>query len=528
MIAKTYKPVAVIVLDGFGIAPPSDSNAVYLAKKPVFDDLIKNYPHSVITAAGEAVGLPWQEMGNSEVGHMNIGSGRIVYQELPKINKAITDGTFFKNEAFLKVIEHVKTNKSALHLLGLASEGGVHSHIEHLFALMELAKMSKVKNVYLHVITDGRDTPPKVALDGIEMIRDRIKEIGVGEIASVSGRYFAMDRDERWDREEKAYKAIVLGEGPQANSAEKAIKDSYNREVFDEMIEPVTIAEKGRPIGKMNPKDGVIFFNFRSDRAKQMTKAIVLPGFDKFKRGPRIPDLEFATMIQYDRDLPVDIAYPPEKIENSLGEILANNKKTQFHIAETEKYAHVTVFFNCGRISPFPGEDRELITSPQVATYDLQPEMSASEVADRAVKKLSEGKTDFMILNFANPDMVGHTGNIPAATKAVEAADECLGKVVKKIFDLGGAAIITADHGNCEVMRNLQTGEMLKEHTANPVPFIIVAEDRRFKTPPKNLVTDLGVLAPVGVLGDVAPTVLDMMGLPKPKEMGGISLLNMI
>lgn len=521
---KKYKPVVLIIFDGWGVAPPSEWNAISLANTPNFDDLIRHYPHSVITASGEAVGLSWQEMGNSEVGHMNIGSGRVVYQYLPRISRSITDGSFFKNEAFLHALEQVKKNNSKLHLLGLVSVGGVHSHIEHLYALLELAKREGIEKVYIHAITDGRDVPKDSALNFISELKGRIKDIGVGKIATLCGRYWSMDRAEHWERTKKAYDLMVEGKGEEYKSAEEALRDSYRKGIFDEELGPKIIDKSGL----VSDNDALIFFNFRSDRTRQLTKAFILPGFEKFER-KEVKNLFFVTMTEYEKDLPVEIAFPEIKMKNTLPEVISKAGLRQLHIAETEKFAHVTFFFACGRLKPFPGEDREIVASPEVASYDQQPEMSAFEVTDKLIKLINTGKYDFVVVNYANCDMVSHTGDISAAREAVEAVDNCLGRVVKTVLDLDGALVITADHGNAEVMRDPITGKMNKEHTTNPVPFIVVSNDRRKEIKPGETVsTDLFILSPVGVLADVAPTVLDLMGLKKPKEMTGISLLPVI
>lgn len=521
---KKYKPVALVILDGWGIAPPSEGNAVSLADTPNFDDLVRHYPHSVITASGEAVGLSWQEVGNSEVGHMNLGSGRVVYQHLPRISKAITDGSFFKNEAFLHATKHVKKNNSKLHLLGLVSVGGVHSHSEHLYALLEMAKRQGIKKVYIHAITDGRDVSRDSGLNFISELEERIKDIGIGKIATVCGRYWTMDRAEHWDRTKKAYDLMVEGKGEEFTSAKEAIEDSYKKEVFDEELEPKIIDKEGL----VSDNDAIIFFNFRADRTKQLTKAFILPGFEEFERN-ELKNLFFVTMTEYDKALPVEVAFPEIEMRNTLPEVISKAGLKQLHIAETEKYAHVTFFFACGRLQPFPGEDREIVVSPEVASYDQQPEMSAFEVTEKLMGLINTGKYDFIIVNYANPDMVGHTGSIPAAKEAVEAVDNCLGRVVKAVLELDGALVIIADHGNADVMRDPVTGKINKEHTTNPVPFLVVSNNRRREIGPGEIVSaDLSILAPIGVLADVAPTILDLMDLKKPKEMMGMSLLPMV
>ncbi len=517
---SNIKPTILIVLDGFGIAPMHEGNAVARAKKPFFDSLIRDYPHALLQASGEEVGLPKFEFGNSEVGHMNLGSGRVMYQELPKIDKAIQDKSFFTNKALIGAIEHVKKNNSSLHLMGLVSPGGVHSHSRHLYALLELAKKEKVRNVYIHAFTDGRDTPKDSAKDFILELEQKIKKLRVGKIATISGRFYALDRDNRWERVEKAYRVMVLGEGRESKNTKEAIEDSYKRNIYDEELEPVVI--KGVD-GKISANDAVIFFNFRSDRAKQITRAITSPEFDGFKR-ELIPNLYFVCMTKYDEGLPVKIVFTENKINNVLGEVVSKNNLKQLRIAETEKYAHVTVFFNCGRIDPFKGEDRMLIPSPQVDSYDKKPEMSALEVTDKVLEDIEKGEHDFTLINYANSDMVGHTGNLQAAIKGIETIDKCLSKVMPKILEKDGNVIITADHGNADIMINLINGEINKEHTVNPVPFIAISNNKKGQ----GKLEDLSLLLPIGILTDVTTTVLSLMGLDKPEEMTGTNLLEYI
>lgn len=526
---KATKPVTVVILDGYGITLPSPGNAISLANKPVIDDLVKHYPHTLLEASGELVGLPWGEFGNSEVGHMNIGAGRVMYQDLPRVDKAIQDGSFFSNKVLQGAIKQVKDKNSRLHLMGLVSPGGVHSHIRHLYALLELAQKEGLKEVYVHAFLDGRDMPPQSGLGIIQELEAKMKELKIGKIASVSGRYFAMDRDENWDRMKKAYAAMVTGQNPTADSAVAAIEKSYAQKIYDEEFEPVTIAG-GQTIAD---GDAVIHFNYRSDRGRQLATVFTDPEFSEFdrldpasSRGEQVfSNLYFATFTDFGLRVPVPIAFTLEKIENSLGEALSQRGLKQLRIAETEKYAHVTIFFNCGQMDPFANEDRQLIPSPGVKSYAEKPEMSAYEVTDKFLERIAN--YDFALLNFANADMVGHTGDIPAATKAVETVDKCLSRIVKKVQSLGGALIITADHGNADVMLNLQTGEIMKEHTVNPVPCIIVDENRRSKSS-AGASTDLSMLTPTGVLSDIAPTVLDLMGLEKPEEMTGMSLRDII
>ena len=503
------KPVALIILDGFGFENKTTGNAVKAAKKPNFDKLWENYATTLIGASGEDVGLPDGQMGNSEVGHLNIGAGRVVYQELTRITKAIREGDFFENEALLKAMENAKN--SNLHIMGLLSDGGVHSHINHLKGVLELAKKQGVQNVYVHAYMDGRDTAPDSGLGYIKEIEEYMSQNSVGKIATVSGRYYAMDRDNRWERVHKAYDAIVRGQGHKAESAVEAMESSYKDEVLDEFVIPTVITSDNEPIATIKKGDSVIFFNFRPDRAREITRTLVDPNFEGFEREHF--DLTFVTMTQYDKTMPnVIVAYKPVSLENTLGQYISGKNKTQLRIAETEKYAHVTFFFNGGREEAYEGEDRILIPSPKVATYDLKPEMSAYEVTEALLKKMEEDPKDLVVLNFANPDMVGHTGVFEAAVKAVETVDECLGRVVEKITSMGGACLISADHGNAEQMIDPSTGGAFTAHTTNKVPFILV-KDGDVK------------LRENGKLCDFAPTILDIMGLEKPAEMSGSSLI---
>ena len=506
------KPVMLMILDGFGIAEASEGNAVSLAKKPNFDKLIKEYPHSMLEASGMAVGLPEGQMGNSEVGHLNIGAGRIVYQELTRITKAIADGDFFKNEELLKAMKNAKENSTALHLMGLLSDGGVHSHINHLKGLLEFAKKEGLTEVYVHAFMDGRDVAPSSGKEFIEKTEEMMKEVGVGKIATVSGRYYAMDRDNRWERVELAYNAIVRGTGNTATSAVEAIQESYNDKKTDEFVVPTVVLEDGKPTSTVKSGDSVVFFNFRPDRARELTRALTQKDFDGFNAEKL--DLTFVTMTQYDKTFEgVMIAFKPQTLENTLGEFVANKGLNQLRIAETEKYAHVTFFFNGGVEQPNENEDRALIASPKVATYDLKPEMSAYEVTEELLKRIDSDKYDMIILNYANPDMVGHTGVIPAAVKAIETVDECLGKVADKILEKGGSLFITADHGNAETMIDFKTGTPFTAHTTDPVPFVWVTKDTE------------GKMLESGKLSDIAPTMLHEMGLEAPSEMTGHSLI---
>ena len=500
------KPVALIILDGYGINPNHEKgvNAIYEANTPVMDRLMATCSHATLNASGMDVGLPDGQMGNSEVGHTNIGAGRIVYQELTRITKAIQDGDFFENPALKSAMENCLKNGSNLHLCGLLSDGGVHSHNTHLYGLLTMAKNMGVQNVYVHCFLDGRDVPPSSGADFVKELQAKMEEIGVGRIATVMGRYYAMDRDNRWERVEKAYRAMVDRDGVQASDAFEAVKASYAQEVTDEFVVPAVI-EGGAGI---TGKDSVIFYNFRPDRAREITRTLVDPDFTGFARELIKP--HFVCMTQYDAQMPnVDVAFKPEKLTNTFGEILSKHGLKQLRIAETEKYAHVTFFFNGGVETVCEGEDRALIPSPKVATYDLKPSMSAFEVTEEAVKRISSGKYDAIILNFANCDMVGHTGVFQAAVEAVETVDECLGKVVDAVLAQGGCALITADHGNADQMLDTD-GEPFTAHTTNPVPLVLVGLDRKIAS---------------GRLADLAPTLLQIMGIEKPTEMTGKSLL---
>lgn len=502
----------LLILDGFGINEKNEANAVASAKTPHLDAIMKKYPTVKGYASGMDVGLPDGQMGNSEVGHLNMGAGRIVYQQLTSITKAIKDGDFFKNAALLKAMNVCKENNSALHLFGLLSDGGVHSHIEHLYGLLEMAKKEGLDKVYVHAFVDGRDTPPTSAKGFMEQLVAKMNEIGVGKVASISGRYYAMDRDNRWERVEQAYNAIALGKGVEATDPVKAIADSYANGKNDEFIAPTVITENGEAIGIIKPEDSIIFFNFRPDRAREMTRVFCDPEFDGFER-ERI-GTAFTTFTQYDITMPnVEVCFLPEELTNTFGEFLAKNGKTQLRIAETEKYAHVTFFFNGGEEEPNEGEERILVPSPKVATYDLQPEMSVPEVSDKLDAAIRSGKYDVIICNFANPDMVGHTGNLEAAEKAIEAVDTAVGKVIQAIEETNGYAFICADHGNAEQMVDYTNGELFTAHTTNPVPFVLVNY--------KEGVT----LKEGGKLADIAPTLIEMMGMEKPAEMTGESLL---
>lgn len=501
------KPIALIIMDGFGINPSDYGNAIKAANTPNLDRLFKTCPHTKIGASGLNVGLPDGQMGNSEVGHTNIGAGRIVYQELTRITKSIADGDFFKNEAFLKAVDNCKKNDSALHVMGLLSDGGVHSHNSHLYAIIELAKRSGLKNVYVHCFLDGRDVPPTSGKEYVAELKNKLSEIGVGKIASLSGRYYAMDRDNRWDRVNKAYDAIVNGEGVKNSDPVAAVEQSYKNNITDEFVVPVVCTENA----EIKADDSVIFFNFRPDRAREITRSLVDPEFKGFERKKGFFPLTYVCMTQYDATMPnVSVAFKPQSLKNTFGAYLADNGLTQLRIAETEKYAHVTFFFNGGVETPNKGEDRALIPSPKVATYDLQPEMSAYLVTDEVEKRIASDKYNVIILNFANCDMVGHTGVFDAAVKAVETVDECVGRVTKAVADKGGVSLITADHGNADKMKE-DDGSPFTAHTTNLVPFIVVGNECELREG--------------GKLADIAPTMLDIMGMKQPAEMDGKTLI---
>lgn len=522
------KPVVLMILDGWGIAPDSDGNAITRAELPIFNRLIRTYPTFPLRASGDEVGLSWGEMGNSEVGHLTIGAGRVFYQSLPRINHAISDGNFFKNKALLAACAHAKKNKSTLHLVGLVSPGGVHSHQDHLYTLLEMAKKEGVKEVAIQAILDGRDTKLDAGVDFIKKLQDKIKEIGVGTIASLSGRYYAMDRDNRWDRTAKAYVAMVNGEGEKSDDPLAATKESYKKKIFDEEFEPTVIVDKNnQSVAPIKDKDAVIFFNFREDRMRQITKAFVLPDFDKFERKTFFKNVFYATMTEYEKNLPVEVAFPSEIIATCLAKVMSDGGLKQLHIAETEKYAHVTLFLNGMKEENFTGEEREIIPSPKVASYDQKPEMSAEAISARVIKEIMADKHDVIILNFANPDMVSHTGDMKATVKANEVVDHEIGKILEAVLLKNGAAVITADHGNAEEVVNVQTGAKDKEHSTNPVPMIVVGKEWEGKITPELEAVgwDLSLVPPVGALADIAPTVLKILGLKKPKEMTGTSLI---
>ncbi|MDM5339950.1 2,3-bisphosphoglycerate-independent phosphoglycerate mutase [Fictibacillus enclensis] len=506
------KPVALIILDGFACRDEKKGNAVAHAKKPNFDRYWETYPHNHLTACGEAVGLPPGQMGNSEVGHLNIGAGRIVYQSLTRVNLAIKEGEFYENSTFIDAMDDVKKKGTNLHIFGLLSDGGIHSHIDHIFALLETAKRQGVEKVYLHGFLDGRDVPPQSAKGYIQKTLDKMKELGVGQIATLSGRYYSMDRDKRWDRVEKSYRAMVYGEGPDYTDPLEVVEDSYKNEIYDEFVLPSVLKkEDGTPVANIQDGDSIIFCNFRPDRAIQISQVFTNEDFRGFDRGDKFPkDIHFVCLTNFSETVKGDVAFKPTNLDNTLGEVLSQQNYKQLRIAETEKYPHVTFFFSGGREAEFEGETRILIDSPKVATYDLKPEMSVYEVTDALLKEIEGEKHDAIILNFANPDMVGHSGKLEPTIKAIEAVDECLGKVVDAILQKDGYAIITADHGNSDEVVTLE-GKPMTAHTTNPVPVIVTKKDIELRDG--------------GKLADLAPTFLSLLGGKQPKEMTGESLI---
>ncbi|MEA2016359.1 MAG: 2,3-bisphosphoglycerate-independent phosphoglycerate mutase [Actinomycetota bacterium] len=513
---KIKRPACLIIMDGWGLSEESRGNAVKTAKTPNIDNYYKIYPHVKLKPSGEAVGLPEGQMGNSEVGHLNIGAGRVVYQEFTRINKAIKEGTFFENKILLSTLKDAKENGKSLHIMGLVSDGGVHSHIRHLKALIGLAAEKEVENLFIHAFLDGRDVPPRSAIPYLNEVDDYLKKKGSGRIATISGRYYSMDRDNRWDRTKKSYDALAYREGRKFKRAAEVVESSYDDGVDDEFLVPAIVECKDEEKAKISSGDSVIFFNFRPDRARQITSAFISgKEFDKFDRGQNPPKVYFVSMTQYDKEYRIPVAFPPAKIVNTLGEVLSDNKLKQLRIAETEKYAHVTFFFNGGVEKPYDGEDRVLIPSPKVATYDLKPEMSAYEVTDEVINRIKSKKYDVIILNFANPDMVGHTGVMDAAVKAVKTVDECVEKVNKELIKNGGIALITADHGNAEKMMDVETGKVITSHSTSPVPFIVCDENLKLKKDEGNF-----------KLSDISPTILNIIGIKKPEEMTGESILS--
>ena len=506
-------PLVLLILDGWGLNKKTEGNAIASARTPNIDRIWNEYPVTALSASGEDVGLPEGQMGNSEVGHLNIGAGRVVYQDFTRINKEIREGTFYTNDKLLAAIDHAKKNNSTLHLMGLLSDGGVHSHIKHLFALLDLAKNNSLQKVRVHCFLDGRDVPPDNALEYIEQLEEKISALNIGRIATVMGRYYAMDRDRRWDRIRKAYEAMVLGEGLSSASASRAVEDAYRRNETDEFVQPTVILDpEDQTLNMVNNGDSVIFYNFRPDRARQITHAFVDREYNGFNRTVKLNNLLFTCMTLYEDTINAPVAYEPHFLVNTLGEVLSKQGIKQLRLAETEKYAHVTFFFNGGKETPFPGEDRLLISSPKVATYDLKPEMSALEVTGAFLERLAAGGYQVMIMNYANADMVGHTGIFEVTVKAIEAVDYCMGQVIGEVLEKGGTALVTADHGNAEEMRD-EEGKPHTAHTTNPVPFILVNESLKS-----------AVLRP-GRLEDIAPTILSLLGIPKPSKMTGSCLI---
>ncbi len=522
------KPVILLILDGWGVAPAGEGNPIEAADTPVFDEICSTFPTVTVRASGEAVGLSWGEMGNSEVGHLTIGAGKIFYQSLPRINLAIQNGEFFTNPMFIEAAKHAKANRSAFHILGILSPGNVHGSDEHINALLLFAKQQGLTDVVVHPILDGRDAIYNSGIEFVRALEAKMAELGVGRIGSISGRFYAMDRDNRWERVEQAYRALTgVGDAKRYDDPVKAVEESYAAKVYDEEFVPVIITGKdGQPAGPVRDGDAVIFANFRPDRARQMAQAFSVPSFTKFDR-PFMKNLLFVTMMEYEKGTPVKVAFPPEYITTCLAKEISAAGLKQLHIAETEKYAHVTFFLNGMREEENPGEERVIIPSPRVSSYDQAPEMSAMKIAERIVKEINAGTYDVIIANFANADMVGHTGNFAATKKASEVIDTCIGNIVNAALPAGGVVIITADHGNGEEVLNLQTNELDKEHSTNPVPFMVIGEAWRAHAAPAGEIPggDLSLMPPVGMLADTAPTILKILGIPQPKEMTGSPLV---
>ena len=513
-----YKPVVLVILDGWGIGKTDNGNAIAHANLPTIQKLNSYYPFLALQASGISVGLPWGEEGNSEVGHITLGAGKIIYQSMPKITMAIQTGLFMTNPAFLKATEHVKKNNSSLHLMGLVGKGGVHSYIDHLYALLDLMKTQEVTNVYLHIFTDGRDSAQDADEEVIQELQKKLKEIGVGKIATLCGRNFAMDRNNNWDRTAKAYNMLTKGEGEKITDPIAFLQESYKKKVFDEYIEPTVLTENGNPVTIIKDNDAVIFFNFREDRARQISEAFVMPDFKNFER-KKLENLVFVAMTQYEKGLQADVAFPPDEVGSSLGGVLSNNNLAQYRISETEKFAHVTYFFNGGAEEAFPQEDREIVPSKVVDTFDKVPEMSAKEITDKVLLALAKDKYSFILINYANADMVGHTANEPATIAAVEFVDKCLSELIPAVLAKNGCLIITADHGNAEELADPSTSEKNTQHSVNPVPcWFITPDNHRLRQIDRNLVAS-------GLLSDIAPTVLEILNIPKPPEMTGQSLL---
>ncbi|HEX8974686.1 MAG TPA: 2,3-bisphosphoglycerate-independent phosphoglycerate mutase [Patescibacteria group bacterium] len=519
-----YKPVVLVVLDGWGISNNSQGNVLKETSLPTIDKLDRYYPMTTLQASGISVGLFWGEAGNSEVGHMALGAGKIVYQNLPKITLSIQDRSFFNNEALLKAVTSAKEKGKALHLMGLVGQGSVHSYVEHLLALVEMAKLQGLKDVYIHAFTDGRDSPQTSGTKALQDLQNHLKTLGVGKIASLCGRNWAMDRNNNWDRIEKAYQLLTEGKGIQATDPIQCLQDSYARDITDEYIEPSVITQDGKPIAVIQDGDSIIFFNFREDRARELTKAFVLPGFDKFQRQQL--NTQFVTMVEYEKDLPVDVAFPPEIPSGGLGEVLSKQGLKQLRIAETEKYAHVTYFFNGGKEEPWQAEDHILVPSPAVSRFDEAPEMSAATITEKLTEVIEQEKYDFILVNYANADMVGHTANEEACKIAVQAIDKSLSLLIPAVLKKNGCLFITADHGNVEEIKNYQTGQLNTEHSSNPVPLWFITADNHKEKRSEEIVRQQSEVG--GLLSDVAPTILDLMGIPKSSEMNGESLLSLL
>lgn len=520
---KQYKPVVLIVLDGWGESPEKTGNAILNASLPTMEKIDHFYPKILLQASGISVGLPWGENGNSEVGHQAMGTGQIIYQSLPRITISIEDNSFFSNPAFLAAIEHAKNNNSALHLMGLVSDGGVHAHIDHLLALLELVKEKDLDRVFIHMITDGRDTGPETAEKFLEKLQKKMASLGIGQIATVAGRFFTMDRNENWDRIEKGYVAMVKGEGLQEKDPLEGIKKQYAKKVFDENLEPmVMVDDAGQPIGRIQDNDSIIFFNYREDRARQISQAFCQKGFSKFDVSSLPKNLFYVGMVEYEDGLLEHVAFPPQKIRTSLGKIIADHKLNQLRIAESEKYAHVTYFFNGGVEQPYSGEDHELVPSKKVDSYSSVPEMSAQEITDKVLAALKKKHYDFILINYANADMVGHTGDFKASIKAVETLDACMAQLIPAVLEQSGCLLVTADHGNAEEVINLKTGERDTEHSNYPVPCWLITPDNH-QEKEISLVTDAS-----GILSDITPTVLELLGIAKPADMESESLIPML
>jgi len=516
---QPFKPIVLVVLDGWGLSDKQKGNAIAAAKLPTIDKFNRFYPHIALQASGISVGIPWGEPGNSEVGHLTLGTGQTLYQNLPRITMSIQNGEFFKNTAFLGAIEHAKKNNSAVHIMGLLGKGGIHSNVDHLYGLLELMRDQNLDRVYLHIFTDGRDCAQTSGADCVIELQKRIADYGVGHIATIGGRYYGMDRNNNWDRVKLAYDAMTEGIGNQIEDPIEYLKKSYKKEVFDEYLEPAVIIENGKPVATITDNDALIFFNFREDRAREITKAFVLPGFNKFKKKP-LKNLHFVAMIQYEADLPVSaIAFPVVEVDTCLGGVLAKNKLAQLRIAETEKFAHVTYFFNGGNEEPFPLEDRAIIPSKDVPRFDEAPEMSAKEITKKVCEFIQKEKYDFVLINYANADIIGHTGNEDAAISAVETVDNCLEELVREVLLKNGCLLITADHGNVEEMINLKTGEKNTEHSANPVPLWFITSENHQES------NGTYTFEVSGLLSDIAPTIIDLLNIKKPNKMSGESLL---